>query len=147
MKKLFKQGFTLIELLVVISIIGVLATIVATNLNSARARARDLKRKQELREMQSALQLYYNNNQAFPDDAFGRYLPYCGAGSDNCQEGDAFTVSGVNYMKALPQYQYDNTDDGSYILKVILENPSDPDLATSQSVCGTGSTTEYVVCP
>jgi len=143
-----KKGFTLIELLVVISIIGVLATIVAANLNSARARARDLKRKQELREMQSALQLYYNTYQEFPNDTFGRYLPYCGTGSENCQQGDAFIVDSITYMKSLPEYQYNNTDDGGYTLKVILENPSDPDLATSQTNCsGTYASTEYVVCP
>lgn len=137
-------AFTLIELLVVISIIGVLATIVTTNLNSARERARDLKRKQELREMQSALQLYYNTYGSFPADN----IPHCGAGSDNCEQGDIFTISGITYMKSLPEFTFDNTDDSSYNLTVTLENPSDPDLTTSQSVCpGTYDDTDYVVCP
>ena len=141
MKKI--RGFTLIELLVVISIIGVLTTIVSANLNSARSRARDLKRKQELNQMQSALQLYYNTYGSFPADD----IPYCDGGNSECEQGDAFTINNITYMKSLPEFEYDNTDDGSYILKVTLENPSDPDLSTSQAICGTGTDTDYVVCP
>jgi prepilin-type N-terminal cleavage/methylation domain-containing protein len=142
-----KKGFTLIELLVVISIIGILATIVAANLNSARARARDLKRKQELRELQSSLQLYYNTYQAFPTAASGRYIPHCD--SANCDPGELFAVNGITYMKSMPEYQYANSGDGGYYLKIELENPSDPDLATSQAACpgSSAAATEYVVCP
>jgi prepilin-type N-terminal cleavage/methylation domain-containing protein len=42
------QGFSLIELLVVIAIIGILATIVTIATGSARAKARDVKRKTDL---------------------------------------------------------------------------------------------------
>lgn len=66
MKKINK-GFTLIELLVVIGIIAVLTGLIAFNFNSARARARDVQRKNDMKAMEQALELYRNDNgQTFP---------------------------------------------------------------------------------
>lgn len=60
-----KKGFTLVELLVVIAIIGLLSTIAFISLNRARAKARDAKRLSDVRGLQSALELFYND-QATP---------------------------------------------------------------------------------
>ena len=54
------KGFTLIELLVVISIIGVLSGVVLSSLQSARAKARDTRRIQDLNQIRTALFLYYD---------------------------------------------------------------------------------------
>ena len=62
-----KKGFTLIELLVVIAIIGLLATLSILALNQARARARDAKRIADVRQMQTALEMYYNEVGDYPD--------------------------------------------------------------------------------
>jgi prepilin-type N-terminal cleavage/methylation domain-containing protein len=56
------KGFTLIELLVVIAIIAMLASIIIASLNSARAKARDSVRLADLRQVQTALELYATNN-------------------------------------------------------------------------------------
>ncbi|MDZ4243666.1 MAG: prepilin-type N-terminal cleavage/methylation domain-containing protein [Candidatus Doudnabacteria bacterium] len=61
------EGFTLIELLVVIAIIGVLAGVVMVSLNSARLKARNAKRVGDLRQIQTALELYYNANNGYPN--------------------------------------------------------------------------------
>jgi len=122
------KGFTLIELIVVISIIGVLSTLIINNLNDARARARDAKRKQELSGLKTALRLYYNDYQTYP------------ANLDNFPP---------IYMKQLPEFaDYSQDDDGDgFTVKTTLENPSDQDLTGSQARCpGVHETTDFVVC-
>jgi len=61
-----ERGFTLIELLVVIAIIGILATIVLVSLNTARQKARDTRRVSDMRQVALALEMYYDDNSAYP---------------------------------------------------------------------------------
>lgn len=56
------RGFTLIELLVVISIIGLLSTLAVVSLNNARAKARDARRLSDLKAIQTALEIYRDDN-------------------------------------------------------------------------------------
>jgi len=64
-----KSGFTLIELLVVIAIIGLLSTLSVLALNTARAKARDAKRISDVKQIQTALEMYYNDVNDYPKDA------------------------------------------------------------------------------
>lgn len=61
------SGFTLIELLVVIAIIGILSSVVLASLNTARAKSRDAKRLSDMRQIQIALEMYYNSNGVYPN--------------------------------------------------------------------------------
>ncbi|MFA4942030.1 MAG: FISUMP domain-containing protein [Patescibacteria group bacterium] len=61
-----KSAFTLIELLVVIAIIGLLATVSVIALNNARSKSRDAKRVSEIKQIQTALELYYNDQNRYP---------------------------------------------------------------------------------
>ena len=61
-----KRGFTLIELLVVIAIIGILSSVVLASLNGSRQKGRDAKRISDIKQLQLALELYYDSNGAYP---------------------------------------------------------------------------------
>jgi prepilin-type N-terminal cleavage/methylation domain-containing protein len=69
-----QKGFSLIELLTVIAIVGILAGIVFVATGSARARARDVKRKQELTQIGRFLA------------ASNCYMPNAGAGEYDLAE-------------------------------------------------------------
>lgn len=93
------KGFTLIELLVVISIIGLLATIVLVNLNSARVKAKSIRRVSDLHQIVLALEMYYSDNGSYPLSG-GTYRSEC-----NCWGGYAAdnVVPGLTpYMRVFP---------------------------------------------
>lgn len=96
MKKLLRNkkqnGFTLIELLVVIAIIGLLASVVLLALNSARAKSRDAKRVADVRQLSTALELYYNDHNAYPIQTTVGAIP----------AGSGATAFQPNYIGALP---------------------------------------------
>ncbi len=87
-----KRAFTLIELLVVIAIIGVLATISVIALQNARAKARDVRRVADVKQMQTALELFFND--------MGRYPTI-----DEINNGSIYSISSygtTTYMAAIP---------------------------------------------
>lgn len=61
-----QKGFTLIELLVVIAIIGILSTLAVVSLNNARQKARDAKIVSDVKNIQTALELYFNDAGTYP---------------------------------------------------------------------------------
>jgi type II secretory pathway pseudopilin PulG len=65
-----KVGFTLIELLVIIAIIGVLAASLFAILNPGEqfAKAHDAQRKNDLKQITSVLDAYYDDNNSYPSD-------------------------------------------------------------------------------
>jgi general secretion pathway protein G len=61
-----KNAFTLVELLVVIVIIGVLATLAIVVLGSARVKSRDARRISDIKQIQTALELYMVDHNQYP---------------------------------------------------------------------------------
>jgi len=59
----------LVELLVVIAIIGILASMLLLQLGVARQRARDAKRIADTNQVRTALELYFDDNGFYPQEA------------------------------------------------------------------------------
>jgi prepilin-type N-terminal cleavage/methylation domain-containing protein len=70
-KKLIKQlknnkGFSLTELMVVMSIVGTVATLSSASMDDILPMARDAQRKANVKQVQTALNLYYNDHEQYP---------------------------------------------------------------------------------
>lgn len=106
-----QSGFTLVELLVVVAILGLLSTIVMTSLTGARKKARDARRVADLRQINTAIQFYINDN---------GHAPY--VGTLNCQSsnsGDS-SCSQVNEVVSGSWTQLEN-DLSAYIEKLPVD--------------------------
>ena len=136
MNKMFrnsKEGFTLIELLVVVVILGLLMTLGIGSFQSSQIKARDARRKNDLAQVQRALELYFNDYNQYPDSSD---LPLSGGPWEDDNE--------TLYLKEFPQdprfgnYNYVLGGSGaSYQLYARLENVRDPAIGTYAGIsCG-----------
>ena len=76
-------GFTLLELMVVIAIIGILSAIVLVSLNTARIKARDVRRVTDIKQIQEALELYYDSGVGSGAGYVGASYPAVSIYNDN----------------------------------------------------------------
>ena len=81
------RGFTLIELLIVLAIIALVGTFAAVAVNSARSKQRDATRLSNVRQLQSALEDYFNENNAYP---VGTTLPIGDPSQSACLSLEGF---------------------------------------------------------
>ena len=134
------KGFTLIELLVAISIIAIISTVLLANFNAARERGRDAQRKADLRNISTALRIYYNDYGVYPASGIGANVGKIVGCTQQpnpftCEYGSPWNPeSGKVLMSTLPKdplssqsYQYVQVDLDNFTLTACFENASDED--------------------
>lgn len=127
MMKSYSRGFTLIELLVVIAIIGILASIVLASLDSARKKGRDARRVADVKQLQLALELYYDQNNQFPTALSTTTLVagnFISSVPSDPQTGAAYSYAGLQGSASSA------ATCASYHLGATLENTSNTALST-----------------
>ncbi|HOF79479.1 MAG TPA: prepilin-type N-terminal cleavage/methylation domain-containing protein [bacterium] len=127
-----KRGFTLVELLVVIAIIALLSTLSVVALNSARSKARDARRLNDLRQISTALAMYHNSKGIYPAIP-AEYTSSSITGLCLSNIGISSTCGNLVYLNNIPSdprgnnidYQYRQLNNGeSFSLVATLENQS-----------------------
>lgn len=146
-----RKTFTLIEMLIVIVIIGILAAALVPRLQSVQGRARDTKRKTDLRTIFNALEIYVLDNSDYPSDRTpgnpwkwrystdtSPWMPEL-TGIISSVPTDPRNVNPLNgYLRQTGAYyhMYRGLTTGgidAYNLMTKLENPIDPDRCESKS--------------
>lgn len=123
-----KKGFTLIELLVVIAIIGILSSIVLVSLGGARSKARDAQRQSDVRQINTAMELLYNDTAQYvstPIDINGRLtITAIGTYLDPLplDPGGGSVANCNNVAKASYRAFANATDQTQYCIWVCLES-------------------------
>lgn len=139
LKRKFSVGFTLVELLVVIAILSILSVVGLGSFQSSQAKGRDAQRKQDLGQIQRALEMYYNDYKGYPAAVvFGATWE---------------DANGTIYMKTVPNdpkncsYFYAQKSSGAgYALYARLENSQDKSIGDyAENCCGAADDCNYAV--
>jgi prepilin-type N-terminal cleavage/methylation domain-containing protein len=94
------RGFTILELLIVLAIIGLLTGVLWAYVNSARGKGNDARRLADMQNIQKALEIYQNENRAYPGIAATAYV----SGSGTCVSTYAqiSTLLGTSFISKIP---------------------------------------------
>lgn len=133
------KAFTLVEIMVVIAIIGILSTLIMVSLDNTKMTARNTRRLADIKQLQLALKLYYNDVGSFPA---------------SITPGSPIAANGVSYLLRVPanpkpwadngcadqDYKYTQLEGGKrYMLSFCLGDTTDDlskgtHLATSNGI-------------
>jgi len=132
---LAQKGFSIIEIIVVLAVIGLIGSIIFLQIESARTKARDAEREQEIRVVKDALAIYVVNAKLYP--------VYTGLLTGADMVSGALIASDA--IRAIPldplnvgnyRYSYSSTDGIVYTLTYYLETDTIPGKAAGVQQTG-----------
>ncbi|MBI5411896.1 prepilin-type N-terminal cleavage/methylation domain-containing protein [Candidatus Peregrinibacteria bacterium] len=158
------KGFSLVELLVVVTIIAILSVVAYTAVGGQTAKARDSRRQQDLTSIQSGLELYFVENNAYPvagagdtisaTELTGKYLSKVPTDPKPVTVGQKYRykVSGSNYILAATLENDAGKDND--LAYVVTKGETPPtltgqkaDSSDCDSVLDAGTCLPYLVTP
>ena len=142
------QGFTLIELLVVISIIGVLVGLSIFGLSGARVSARDAKRKADLEQIRSGIEIFKSDCNRYPA-TLPTQLIGVPAYSSSCLAANIYITAVPSDVISTRSYYYVPSGTGAtYSLCAALEQAPSPAMSggcVGTANCGSSGNCNYIV--
>ena len=140
-QKVYKEAFTLVEIIIVISIIALIATIGIGSYSALNKNARNARRKTDLEQVRSALELYKSNNGVYPTTGGGWYGT-CTAGWATVTSDYVPNIVTDGYIQKLPQdprngQSFSPCNDGSMVCYTYRSDGKDFKLI---AVCGAETT-------
>lgn len=158
------KGFTLLELLVVIAIIGILASVVLSSINTARAKARDIRKVADFKQLSTALNLYYDKYGTMPpNQVFNNQV--CDGGPNQAQYDTLMnSLISEGFISQIPRspgggtycyYNYGSSNNIGALLVTTLEEapasvsgkiPSCRPWTPGANWCDQTSTKSYCIC-
>lgn len=133
-----KKGFTLIELLIAVSIIAILISIGVVSYGSVNKRSRDAKRKGDIEQLRSGLEMYRADTGYYPGSSQG-----CANVSPSWNDASCLSTTLVSsYLPAIPSdpkstqtYRYQPTTPSGgnyygYCLSALIESDNPADTCT-----------------
>lgn len=138
-----RRGFTLVELLIVMAIIAVLSSVVIASMVSTRMKSRDAHRITDIKEVQKALEIYFDTNQTYPPSGASPAYPIPPVlynGSTRFLEQLPINPSGTQYRylatlgAVSPYTRCDTAPCINFLLYVTLENGSNYALTQDADV-------------
>ena len=127
-----RKGFTLIELLIAVSIIAILISIGVVSYGSVNKRSRDAKRKGDIEQLRSGLEMYRADNGYYPNTGSGSWADASGLS----------TALVPTYLPSIPSdpkstqaYRFEATNISSgnyygYCLSALIESDNPTDTCT-----------------
>jgi len=130
-----KKGFTLPELLIVMTVIAGLASIMLVSYPATQRRARDTRRKNDIKQYQTSMEIYYNKSNKYPT-ASSLSAACTALGLTTCID-DPRASAGQHYSVS--------SNDAAYLIYGTLEQPPSP--TTYFYTCSTGKSGETTSNP
>ena len=136
-----ERGFTLVELMVVVAIIALLAAIIIPNYVHARAQAAVSQSEANMKQISTALELYYSDKQTYPPgsaavtpDLFGGAgNQYLASTPTNAQGHAEYSYTFATTPTGAPTYTL--TDPGAYDKTTMTSIPQAPEVGGVCSTC------------
>jgi prepilin-type N-terminal cleavage/methylation domain-containing protein len=94
-----QRGFTIVELIVVVATIAVLSALIVSNVNQYIVKARDTKRKVDMRTLKMALNLYIGNHGTFPPASGAG----CGTGINGADQTIPLALKNDKLLSTMPK--------------------------------------------
>ncbi len=134
-----KKGFTLIEILVVATIIAVLTALSIVSYTNINKRSRDTKRKSDIEQLRSALEMYRSDNGFYPNVGSGGWTDAANLGAGLVPTYIAGIPADPKSPTQVYRFQAKNFVSGNYYgycLSGLIESETPTNTCTPDTVNG-----------